>query len=1082
MTEQEIFAAAIKLEGSARAAFLKVACGEHEHQRQEVEALLAAHDDSVGVVPKQGIDLLGATQPRGGDPCPGVVIVGRYKLLERIGEGGMGEVWVADQLEPIRRRVALKLIKPGMDSRSVLARFEAERQALALMDHPNIAKVLDAGTNEDGTPYFVMELVKGTPITEFCDARKLSPRERLELFVPVCQAIQHAHTKGIIHRDIKPSNVLVALHDEQPVPKVIDFGVAKAVGQQLTEKTIFTGFGGLVGTPTYMAPEQATFNQLDIDTRADVYALGVLLYELLAGSPPVERERVTKAALDEVLRLVREEEPPRPSQRLSTSQSRASIAAVRQTDPAKLSKLIQGELDWIVMRALEKDRNRRYETANGFAADVQRYLSGETVQAVPPSAVYRLQKFARKNRALLTTVGAFVGLLFVAAVVSSWLAVRAMHAEVEAKDHAEEADYYTKLFRDTAEEQMIAKYEAMISAVSLQVDLDLGEVESNRRAALLQLIRHADEVTMQIPQTVKWEMSRGQTFDFVMPTKLFDRHRELQEFVTAAALAAGQEFAPLLPPITHDGMPVDQGNRKTSPNQQTLLTWGADGTVRLWDVWTARQKAILRHDKENIVHHGYNSDGLTAFTLDDTGVIRFWDSASGNLRSQIQLPSDLYAKADNEALEKLVRETQLDVWHPKSIDRNACVVLGKDRIITRHVVVKQRPDTGNEKVLDQFFSGPVELWDVTTGQLAGRLEVPDSMIEHLQFMGAGRWISTLDNNPSTAMIYSPDDGRLLTRLMHAEDSVVAGIYTSPSNQRVFTLNRNANQANLQLTAWEPNTWQKIATVTSNEHYPSEFLNDELWYFSDTTDIDGYVWNIYHWNAPVTAVARFGAFRLIRPVDHLLLHDRGTVIDTNTGLRLTPPQGHRFHPSLAKFAEDGRFVVGCGIYSNTIIDTLTEKQFDVAMQVNPLFHTGKGYAWVESPTHQPDTFFRRFPDATQLNIPPGHLELWAQVAVRGELAPNGEFVTWNEHTWEEKRQELAAISPPYADFPFPGYVATDKLHWLRAEYFAATSDMEKQRLAKELLRRAEANGDNPEAARWRTILTPAVDQEANSVSK
>jgi tRNA A-37 threonylcarbamoyl transferase component Bud32/tetratricopeptide (TPR) repeat protein len=369
--------------------------------------------------------------------------IGSYKLLEQIGEGGMGEVWVADQQAPLKRRVAVKLIKPGMDSRNVLARFEAERQALAVMDHPNIARVLDAGTSADGRPFFVMELVKGTPITEFCDARRLTPRQRLELFVPVCQAIQHAHQKGVIHRDIKPSNVLVALHDETPVVKVIDFGVAKAIGHQLTEKTVYTGFGALVGTPAYMAPEQATFNQLDIDTRADVYALGVLLYELLAGSPPLEPQRLQKAALDDVLRIVREEDPPRPSQRLSTSQARASIAATRQLDPGKLSQMMRGELDWIVMKALEKDRGRRYETANGLARDVQRYLAGDAVEACPPTLAYRLRKAYRRNRAAVLTAGAFALVLVTAAVVSVAFAVQARRAEADAlaeRDRAAEAE------------------------------------------------------------------------------------------------------------------------------------------------------------------------------------------------------------------------------------------------------------------------------------------------------------------------------------------------------------------------------------------------------------------------------------------------------------------------------------------------------------------------------------------------------------------------------------------------------------------------------------------------------------------
>jgi serine/threonine protein kinase len=442
MTDESVFAAALAIPNPTdRAAYLDRACADKPTLRTEVEALLAAHAaDNPLDRPPADLGRTGAYHPadtvaaaKPGDR------VGAYKLLERIGEGGMGEVWVADQHEPLKRRVALKLIKPGMDTKAVLARFEAERQALAVMDHPNIAKVLDAGTTPDGRPFFAMELVKGTPITEFADARKLTPRERLELFVPVCQAIQHAHMKGIIHRDIKPSNVLIALHDETPVAKVIDFGVAKAIGQQLTERTLYTGFGTLVGTPAYMAPEQATFNQLDVDTRADVYALGVLLYELLAGSPPIERDRLKLAAIDEVLRIVRDEEPPRPSQRLSTSQAKASIAATRQSDPAKLSALMRGELDWIVMKALEKDRTRRYDTANGLAKDVQRYLAGDAVEACPPTLGYRLRKAYRKNRAAVWVAAAFLALTYVGASGIYFAYDRAVRAEADARAKAIDA-------------------------------------------------------------------------------------------------------------------------------------------------------------------------------------------------------------------------------------------------------------------------------------------------------------------------------------------------------------------------------------------------------------------------------------------------------------------------------------------------------------------------------------------------------------------------------------------------------------------------------------------------------------------
>ncbi|HEX4588396.1 MAG TPA: tetratricopeptide repeat protein, partial [Gemmataceae bacterium] len=318
-------------------------------------------------------------------------------------EGGMGTVFMAEQTQPVQRKVALKLIKSGLDSRQVIARFEAERQALALMDHPHIAKVLDAGATPDGRPYFVMELVKGVPITQYCDEHHLTPRERLELFVPVCQAVQHAHQKGIIHRDVKPSNVLVCIYDGKPVPKVIDFGVAKATGPKLTERTLYTEFGSIVGTVEYMSPEQAQLDQLDIDTRSDIYSLGVLLYELLTGSTPLERNRMKQVAILELLRLVREEEPPRPSTRLSTTEELPSIAANRGTEPKKLSGLMRGELDWIVLKALEKDRNRRYETANGLARDVERHLHDEPVLACPPSAGYRLRKFARRNKRALAT-------------------------------------------------------------------------------------------------------------------------------------------------------------------------------------------------------------------------------------------------------------------------------------------------------------------------------------------------------------------------------------------------------------------------------------------------------------------------------------------------------------------------------------------------------------------------------------------------------------------------------------------------------------------------------------------------------
>ena len=524
MNEREIFSRAIEIEdGAERAASVHAACGNDAELRGRVERLLREHSrKSQFILDRSPVDLQSITDLPAISEKIGATL-GPFKLIEQIGEGGMGVVYIAEQREPIRRRVALKIIKPGLDTKEVMARFAAERQALAMMDHPHIARALDAGVTETGRPYFVMELVRGIPITDFCDQNKLGIKQRLRLFIDACHAIQHAHQKGIIHRDIKPGNVLVASQDGESLVKVIDFGVAKAIDQQFTEQTICTQFSQIVGTPLYMSPEQVEMGAVDVDTRTDIYSLGVMLYELLTGQPPLDPQRLRQATYDEMRCMIREEEPEKLSVKVSTlGQATLTISRDRDTESRKLSQLLRGDLNWIVMKALDKDRERRYGTASSFAADVGRYLNGEAVVAAPPSVSYRLQKIVRRNKGpvlaaslllmtlLLGIAGTTYGLLRAEAARQD--AVTAQRAEAQRaegerlaklaaeaqKDRAQEATAYAKAANQKAQKRLSQIEKANDILGSIFVGLDPREIARADRPLQAMLVEKLDLAVAQI--------------------------------------------------------------------------------------------------------------------------------------------------------------------------------------------------------------------------------------------------------------------------------------------------------------------------------------------------------------------------------------------------------------------------------------------------------------------------------------------------------------------------------------------------------------------------------------------------------
>jgi serine/threonine protein kinase/WD40 repeat protein len=785
MSERDLFIAALKIsEPAERSAWLDRECGGDAVLRQRIDVLLQAFDKAGSLLENPVVDV-GPTVDQPARDGPGSVI-GPYKLLEQIGEGGFGVVYMAEQTKPVRRKVALKVLKPGMDTRQVVARFEAERQALALMDHPNIARVFDGGETTAGRPYFVMELVRGVPITDFCDINHMPVRQRLELFATVCHAVQHAHHKGVIHRDLKPSNIMVTLHDGAPVVKVIDFGIAKALGQQLTDKTLFTNFAQMIGTPIYMSPEQAEMSGLDIDTRSDIYSLGVLLYELLTGTTPCDRERLKTAGFDEIRRIIREDEPATPSTRITALGASATlVSANRQSDPRRLSQLVRGDLDWIVMKALEKDRQRRYETASALAADVLRHLRDEPVLACPPSTMDRLRRVVRRHKTAVVAGTALLLTLVIGMIGTTWGMIRATVSEARAIDEANKKD---DALADSKEQLFQALWHrARAGRFSRQPGQRLDCLDALAKAARIRpapQLRHEAIAALALPD-VRFSMS-FQPWNADTRYLIFDRYYhhccklDLQGVITVHDIPAGRLMG-RFPSVPRPRGTTEWG--AFSPDGELVAKVEGQGNLRVWRVRDG--SAVLDSPPASCGSVTFSRDSRT-LAADVDGFLVLFDMATGRETRRWRLPArvhslafapdgrrlaagyitsavaSVYDLADGSLVAELPGERAETVvtWHP---DGNRLAVSADNRIQIWVLARKVRLATleghfqqvtalsfhpEGELLASVSMDGKVLLWHASSGRPL--LQVPP--LVSFGFSGDGRWLGTTWRGDSTEML------------------------------------------------------------------------------------------------------------------------------------------------------------------------------------------------------------------------------------------------------------------------------------------------------------------------------------------
>lgn len=978
---KSIFGKALELESPEdRARYLAEACGDNAELSAEVESLLKALGHAGGFLESPAVETTVTVAPTPLIEGPGTVI-GPYKLLEQIGEGGMGFVYMAEQSRPVRRKVALKIIKPGMDTKQVIARFEAERQALALMEHPNIARVYDGGATDSGRPYFVMELVRGIPITDYCDQVHLPIPERLNLFVQVCLAVQHAHQKGVIHRDLKPSNVLVTLHDSMPVPKVIDFGIAKVMGQQLTEKTLFTGFAQLVGTPLYMSPEQAALSGLDIDTRSDVYSLGVLLYELLTGTTPFDQDTFRKAALDEIRRIIREQEPPKPSTRISSLGITATTASEnRQTDLRRLGKLMRGELDWIVMKCLEKDRTRRYDTINGLAADLRRYLAQEPVEAGPPSAWYRLRKLARRNRVALATASVVAASLVAVAVVSV-------------------------LYADRQRRSAIEKAEAARKNSALAGDLKTSLAESNRLLA----IRNFDRGQAAFEQD---QIGSGLLWMIESWRSAIAAGDPAWQRAARANLAAWQPHHPRLKAVLSHPAPVDAA--AFSPDGKTIVTGGDDHKARLWDAATARPiGSPLPHEGE-VMSVAFSPDGKAILTGSTDKTARLWDAATGrSIGLALQHPDQVLAVAfspDARIILTGCRDQTARLWdaatgrpvestlqHQYPVGGVAFSSDGKT-ILTESFAGGARlwdasgrpigpPLTSGSQVRSAALSADgrtvltgsqdatVQLWDAATGQPIGSpLKRHSNRVRGVAFRTDGRFFLT-GSTDKTAQVWDAVTRQPIGRLLQHQGPVVAVAF-SPDGKTFLTASSDST-----VKLWDADPGQPLGLVLDAESLGSAAFSPDgktfLTVSSDGAGRAGRLKDVVTGRpiGPPSPDPQFVKFVAIGPDGKTLLTGGAKRDaqrwDAETGRPISGPLSHPNGPIALAFSPDGRTIVTGGQdYTVRLWDAATG-----APLCKPLPQPGT----VETVAFSPDgkSFLTAY--AT------GAVQLWD----RGTLTPLGE---------------------------------------------------------------------------------------------